>query len=316
MRPSPEALAARRAGGAARVVLEALPALDGAARRPEGAVPLNALTVDVEDWYQSCVDLDAPISGRVVRNVGRLARLLDAAGVKATFFVQGRVAEAYPGLVRELADAGHEIQSHGHSHRPLWALTRDELRRELADARRAVEDACGQRVTAFRAPDFSIRESNLWALEALAEAGFEVDSSIFPGYSRRYGIRGWARAPQRLRLASGAELLEVPVAIWPVAGVPVPVAGGGYLRALPPRLVRHGIRAIRAEGRPAVLYCHPYELNPRELDDYRGEVGRRRRLSQGLGRGAFATRLTRLLREFPFGRLDEALRSWGVAPSR
>lgn len=275
--------------------------------------------MDVEDWYQSCVDLDAPISERVVRNVDRMLDLLDVVGVKGTFFVQGRVAETFPGLMQELVAAGHELQSHGYSHRALYAMSRRELRRELEYAKKTVEDASGERVWAFRAPDFSILRSNLWALEVLAEVGFEVDSSVFPARSARYGIAGWELGPQRLPLANGREILEVPVAIWPVAGVRLPIAGGGYWRVLPRPLLERGIRAIRDSHRPVIVYCHPYEFSPRELDDYRGEISWSRRVSQSFGRSAAMKRFARVMSTLPFGRFDDTLRCWGLperAPRR
>jgi polysaccharide deacetylase family protein (PEP-CTERM system associated) len=309
--PEAAEIASLSTGGPA-VEVEARSVLPGLGEDGPGSSRLNAFTVDVEDWYQSCVDTSAAISERVVGNVHRIVELLEEARVKGTFFVQGRVAEAYPSLVGELASLGHEIQSHGYSHRSLAGMTRDELRRELDYARKTVEDACGTEVTAFRAPDFSILESNLWALELLAEAGFAVDSSIFPGRLRRYGIAGWAPGPQRLVLRSGAEILEVPVAVWNVRGLPVPVGGGGYLRLFPLAVIKRGMAAIRAEGRPVIAYCHPYEFNPRELDDYRGAVTRRRRLSQGLGRGAAVDRMKTLLQSYRFGRLDDALGSWDI----
>lgn len=283
-------------------------------RQARDSARLSAFTVDVEDWYQSCVDLDAPISERVVRNVDRILGLLDAKGVKGTFFVQGRVAETFPRLMQDLVSQGHEIQSHGHSHRPLYAMNREELRREFEYSVKTVEDACGERVTAFRAPDFSVLRKNLWALEVLAEAGFEVDSSIFPARAPRYGIEGWELGPHRVGFPSGAEILEVPVAIWPVAGVRLPVAGGGYFRVLPGTLLERGMRAIQESDRPMIMYCHPYEFDPRELDDYRGEISRRHRLSQSSGRAASVRRMARLLDNLPFGRFDETLRSWGLQP--
>jgi len=280
---------------------------------------LSAFTVDVEDWYQSCFDLDAPISERVVRNVHRILALLDAVDVKGTFFVQGRVAEAYPQLLQTLVAEGHELQSHGYSHRSLHAMTRRELRRELEYAKKTVEDASGERVWAFRAPDFSIGRSNLWALEVLSELGFEVDSSLFPARAARYGIPGWELGPHRLGLADGGEILEVPVAIWPVAGMRLSVAGGGYWRVLPRAVLERGIRAIIASDRPVVLYCHPYEFSPREFDDYRREVPWSRRVSQSLGRAAAVDRFAQLMNTFPFGRFDETLRAWSLperAPRR
>lgn len=273
---------------------------------------LSAFTVDVEDWYQSCFDLDAPISERVVRNVERMLGLLDALDVKGTFFVQGRVAETYPALMQLLVAEGHELQSHGYSHRSLYTMSRRELWRELEYAKKTVEDASGERVWAFRAPDFSIRGSNLWALEVLSEVGFEVDSSLFPARSPSYGIPGWELGPHRLSLANGGEILEVPVAVWPVAGLRLPVAGGGYWRVLPRPLLERGIRAIRDSGRPVILYCHPYEFSPRELDDYRREIPWSRRLSQSFGRAASMKRFARLMSTFRFGRFDDTLRCWGL----
>ena len=273
---------------------------------------LSAFTVDVEDWYQSCVDIDAPITQRVVRNVDRILELLGELGVKGTFFVQGRVAETFPSLMADLVAAGHEIQSHGYSHRPLYSMNRAELRRELEYAKGTVEDASGTRVNAFRAPDFSILSSNLWALDVLAAVGFEIDSSLFPTRSSRYGLPGWELGPHRLGLPSGAELLEVPVAIWDIGAARVPVAGGGYYRALPGAVLERGVRAIRDSQRPVVMYCHPYEFNPRELDDYRDAIPTRQRLTQSIGRGAAMKRIERLLRTFPFGRFDATLSSWGL----
>src|SRR5215210_7529996 len=169
--------------------------------RPAEGEPVAAFTVDVEDWYQSSVDYDAPITERVVRNVERLLAVLDEAGIWGTFFVQGLVAEKFPKLVASLVDQGHEVQSHGYSHRPLFKMTPRELRNELDRARKTVEDAAGRAVTSFRAQDFSIVRSNLWALDVLSDVGFEIDSSIFPLRTKRYGISGWEVAPHVLRLA-------------------------------------------------------------------------------------------------------------------
>jgi len=274
------------------------------------AAPQCALTIDVEDWYQSCVDFDVPISGRVVRNTDRLLRVLDEHEVKATFFVQGMVAEAFPGLVRRLLAEGHDVQSHGHSHRPLFAMTPDQLRSELSKARTAIEDACGARVTMFRAPDFSIVRENLWALEVIAEAGFEVDSSIFPMAMRRYGIADWDPAPQVLSLPEGLRLTEIPVSVVTIRRWRFPVAGGGYFRALPLAVLERALRRILARGRPAVVYCHPYEFNPEELADYRRVVPWRSRMSQGLGRRRLVSRLQGLFERLMFGRLDEVLHAW------
>src|SRR5947208_16141040 len=219
-------------------------------RRPKNdRAPVAAFTVDVEDWYQSCIDYDAPITDRVVRNVDRILAVLDDFRVKGTFFVQGRVAEAFPELLQQLVSEGHEIQSHGYSHRPLHAMNRRELRDELERARSTVEDAAGTAVTAFRAQDFSIHSQNLWSLEVLADVGFTVDSSIFPMRTHRYGISAWPLGPHQVELASGDELLEVPVAVWDRGRIRLPVGGGGYFRVAPATLLERALRTI-ADQRP------------------------------------------------------------------
>jgi polysaccharide deacetylase family protein (PEP-CTERM system associated) len=274
--------------------------------------PQVAFTVDVEDWYQSCVDVEAPITDRVVGNVDRILELLDECSVKGTFFVQGRVAETFPRLVEGLVRQGHEVACHGYSHRPLFDMNTSQLRDELERAKHTVEDAAGVQVTAFRAQDFSILTRNLWALEVLADVGFTIDSSIFPMRTPRYGIANWELAPQRIQLRNDASILEVPVAVWKIRRWRIPVAGGGYFRLFPPALVARALRAIAAENRPPIIYCHPYEFNPRELDDYRGSIPTSLRVSQGLGRNLFAQRVRILLGSMCFGRFDDVLASWGL----
>ncbi len=283
-----------------------------AAGRTTGS-PVAAFTVDVEDWYQSSFDFDAPISDRVVGNVQRLLGLLDAHGVKATWFVQGLVARRFPSLVRTLVDEGHEVQSHGHTHRPLFHMDRAALRAELDAARKSVEDASGQAVTAFRAPDFSIVRDNLWALEVLADSGFRVDSSVFPVRTRRYGIAGWQLGPQQLEFPGGARLLEIPVAAWEAGRFRVPTGGGGYFRLLPLPALVGALRSCVARGRPPVLYFHPYEFNSRELDEFRDRVPWPVRFHQGFGREALTRRVRGVLEALPFGRLDAVLAAGGLA---
>lgn len=279
--------------------------------RPAGR-GLSAFTVDVEDWYQSCIDFDAPITERVVKNVDTILELLDECGVKGTFFVQGLVAETFPKLPALLVSEGHEVQSHGYSHRPLFEMTRTQLRHELERARATVEDASGTRVTAFRAQDFSVVRENLWAVDVMAEVGFEVDSSIFPMRAGRYGIAGWPVAPHFLHTDNGGRILEVPVAVLGQGRWRFPVAGGGYFRVLPRAFLERGLRSIVDSGRPAVVYCHPYEFSTQELSDYRGRVSRRIRLSQNLGRASFPGRLRKLLGALRFGRFDDVLAAWGL----
>jgi polysaccharide deacetylase family protein (PEP-CTERM system associated) len=273
--------------------------------------PRNAFTVDVEDWYQSCVDYDAPITDRVVRNVDRILAVLDDCDLKGTFFVQGMVAEAFPELVSSLTADGHEVQSHGYSHRPLHSMNRRQIRTELERAKKAVEDAAGTEVFAFRAQDFSIGASNMWVLEALANAGFDVDSSIFPTRAHRYGIRGWPLQPHMISFNGGPKILEVPVAVWPLGPLRLPVAGGGYFRLLPRRLLEIGFASIERSERPVVIYCHPYEFSSDELASF-PEVSRWRRASQGMGRKSFPEQMRLILRNGTFGRFRDVLRVWNL----
>jgi polysaccharide deacetylase family protein (PEP-CTERM system associated) len=280
-------------------------------RPTDPTLPEHAFTVDVEDWYQSCLDYDAPITERVVRNLDRTLAVLDEVGIKGSFFVQGRVAETFPDAVATLVAEGHEVQAHGYSHRPLFAMNREELREELTRAKETVEDAAGTRVNAFRAQDFSIVASNLWALDTLAAVGFEIDSSVFPMRSRYYGVPGWELGPHRVIVDGESRLLEVPVAIWSFGRLRFPVAGGGYFRVLPTKVLGRGLRSIAGSGRPGIIYCHPYEFNDSELDEY-PDISRRLRLSQGVGRGRFTDRVRRLLRTFRFGPLSDVLAAWGI----
>ena len=291
-------------GGVRTVAAECL-------RPTDPSAPRHAFTVDVEDWYQSCIDFDAPINDRVVRNVDRILEMLSRTNVRGTFFVQGMVAEALPRMVEALVREGHEVQSHGYSHRPLNRMNQAALRDEVERAKKTVEDAAGTSVTAFRAQDFSVLGSNLWALETIAGVGFEIDSSIFPMQSARYGIGGWTLAPHHVNLSGGVRLLEVPVAIWARGSLRVPVAGGGYFRVLPEAVLERAIRSIDTAGRPAVIYCHPYEFAPDELAGYHN-LPWKLRVSQGLGRSRFEARMSKLLRNVPFGSLRDVLDAWSV----
>lgn len=279
---------------------------------PLSGGPLCAFTVDVEDWYQSSVDFDAPITERVVKNTERILEILDRRNIKGTFFVQGRVAETFPKLLQQLVEEGHEIQSHGYSHRPVNKMEKKELIIELELARKTVEDACGVQVTAFRAPDFTIDSENIWALEVLLETGFTIDSSIFPMRTHRYGISGYPTTPQRVQLPSGANILEVPVAIWSSGKVRLPVAGGGYFRLIP-EIVLEKFFASMMTRQPVVIYCHPYEYNPHDMDEYhRMNVSKAFLFTQGLGRTSYGKKIDYLFQRLPFGRFDQVLETWRI----
>lgn len=263
----------------------------------------HALSVDVEDWPQSTLDHALPITERAVTNTRRMLDLFARYDVRGTFFVLGRLARKFPHIVSEIADAGHEIASHGYSHKPVYSLGPKAFTEELDHSVKLLEDICGCRVTGYRAPDFSITPDSLWALDILAERGMEYDSSIMPVRMRRYGIGGFPRGIQRL--PSG--LVEVPLSTVSWMGRRWPVAGGGYLRLYPYQVTSHAVRRLEAEGHPAIVYLHPYELDTSELRELDLPIPARTRFTQGAGRKHIASRLARLFSEFRFGRVSETV---------
>src|SRR5262245_17779047 len=200
---------------------------------------VNAMTIDVEDYYHvtavdQYVSRDAweRYPSRVRENTERLVDLFDQMGIRATFFVLGWVAERFPDLVRRIAARGHELGSHSHWHRLVYDLTPEAFRADLRRSRDAIEAAAGVRVTAFRAPRYSITKQSLWALDVLVEEAFSCDSSVFPVRHDRYGIPDAPRHPHEIVRPCGP-LWEVPTATVPWAGLNVPIAGGGYFRHFP-----------------------------------------------------------------------------------
>lgn len=272
----------------------------------------GVFTVDVEDYFHVTAfeggiarDRWGEFPSRVVKNTHRVLDLLARHDVRGTFFVLGWVADRYPELVREIHAAGHEIGSHSYWHRRIYQQTPEEFRRDLQQSRDVLTDLIGQRVVAYRAPCFSIIRESLWALEVLAEEGFEVDSSIFPIHHDRYGIPDSQRAPHRI-VTSAGPLWQFPLATHRIAGLNVPVSGGGYFRALPVRWTIRSLAAIRRQtGHPFVFYIHPWELDP-EQPRLRAS-SKTARLRHYLNLASTEQKLDQLLRRFSFGRLDQAV---------
>jgi polysaccharide deacetylase family protein (PEP-CTERM system associated) len=275
------------------------------------------MTVDVEEHFQVSAfegsirrEDWSRMSSRVEQNTSRLLDLFDGGGVKATFFVLGWVGEQCPRLVRAIAERGHEIASHGYSHRLIYAQSPAEFRDETERSRRILEDACGHRLEGYRAASFSIRGSNLWALDVLAESGFRYDSSLFPVVHDRYGIPGAPRRIHRLRTPSGAELVEVPPTTVRVGPMTLPVAGGGYLRLYPRWLTRWAIgRLNRRESMPAMVYVHPWEVDPEQPPMHGPAVSRFRHYT---GLRGTADKLRDLMARFRFGPVREVIALAGI----
>jgi len=267
----------------------------------------HVITVDVEDWYQSTVDAAAPISDRFCKSTRAVMEAMAKRGVKGTFFVLGLAAEKNPSIVRELAAAGHEVQSHGYGHVEVFKLTEDQFRQDLLRAKGLLEDLIGRPITGFRAPSFSIDHRTPWAFDVLAQTGHRYDSSIFPMQMRRYGVKGFALVPQIVTTPFGAQLVEAPVAVAEFAGRRWPVGGGGYFRLWPYGLLRRAFAGLVRQQRPGVVYFHPYEYDADEMAYYKDQLSLKLRLHQGLGRKGFPRKVDCFLRDFRVVTLGELL---------
>jgi polysaccharide deacetylase family protein (PEP-CTERM system associated) len=265
---------------------------------------VSAFSVDVEDYFHvegfrhvvDPADWDS-MEQRVEPNTRRLLDLLDESGTRATFFVLGWVAERRPGLVADIHAAGHELAIHGYDHRPITAMTPAELRADIRRAKGIVEDAVGAPVLGYRAPTYSVVRDTMWALDVMIEEGLGYDSSIFPIVHDRYGIPDAARYPWTETRKVG-ELVEFPVSTVRLLGRNLPFVGGGYLRLLPMPWVRWGMRRVTGvERRPAMLYVHPWEIDPGQPVL---EVPRLARVRHYRGLERVEDRLRGLLREFRF----------------
>lgn len=272
----------------------------------------GAFTVDVEDYFQvdafaDCIDPGAwdGFTPRVTRNTRELLDLLDSRGVKGTFFVLGWVARREPGLVREIAARGHEVASHGMSHQRVVTQTPAVFRAETRDSKRLLEDQVQAPVIGYRAATYSITRESLWALDILVEEGFRYDSSIFPIRHDRYGIPDATIRPHRLVTPQGQELAEFPLSVAHVAGLNLPVSGGGYFRLLPYAVTAWGLRRVLAAGRPVVFYLHPWEIDPGQPRVAGARL--RSRFRHYLNLRRTRARLERLLGDFRFGTMRDCL---------
>jgi len=274
-------------------------------------VALNALTVDLEEYFQVSnfkklidrADWDT-LPSRVIEPTHRLLDLFDETDNKATFFALGWIAERNPKLLRTIADRGHEIACHGYGHELVYELGPERFRGDLKRAQAVIEDATGCAVRGYRAPSYSITKASLWALPILIEEGFDFDSSIFPVRHPRYGIPDFARWPVRLGFGDGVSIREFPLTTLSLGLFNLPLAGGAYLRFLPPALFRWGVARLEAAGRPTVLYVHPWEIDP---DQPRQPVSRRVRVNHYHNLDAAEARLRGLLERFEFHSLGDVL---------
>ncbi|MBX7499831.1 DUF3473 domain-containing protein [Qipengyuania sp. YG27] len=268
---------------------------------------VNGLSVDVEDWFQvgafentiSRGDWDG-LELRVGDNVARILDLFDGAGVKATFFTLGWVAERNKPAMRAIVERGHELASHGYDHTRVFTFTRAQFAEDIARARAILEDAGGQEVTGYRAPSFSIDARNRWAHEVLAEHGYAYSSSVAPVVHDHYG---WREAPRfAFNPVAGSDLVEIPVTTALFRGRRLAAGGGGFFRVLPYGFSRWAIRQVNREGRPAVFYFHPWEVDPGQPRV--AEAPLRSRLRHYTNLARMEGKLSTLLGDFAWGRMD------------
>lgn len=275
---------------------------------PDRSPIVNGLSVDVEDWFQVGAfenviergDWDA-IKTRVESNVDRIIDLFAKADVKGTFFTLGWVAKRHPAMIRRIAEAGHEIASHGYDHARVFTFERSEFAEDIRIAREILEDCSGQKVIGYRAPSFSIDQRTPWAFLELAKQGYVYSSSVAPVAHDHYG---WPQAPRfAFRPIPWSEIIEVPVTTAMLGGKRVAAGGGGFFRVLPYAFSRWAIRQVnRREERPAVFYFHPWEIDPDQPRVPNAPMRSKFRHYTGLEQ--MAGKLADLVHEFRWGRMD------------
>jgi polysaccharide deacetylase family protein (PEP-CTERM system associated) len=270
----------------------------------------NALSVDVEDWFQvgafesviDRADWDAK-EQRVERNTDAVIALFAESGVKATFFTLSWVAERYPGLIRRIVAQGHEIASHGCDHKRVFQMDARAFADDVTRSKKCLEDAGGVAVTGYRAPNFSIDQRTPWAHAALAEAGYAYSSSVAPLHHDHYG---WPEAPRfAYRPLADSALIEIPVSTVQVLGRNFAAGGGGFFRLLPYELSRWAVRRVNEEDRPAIFYFHPWDMDPGQ--PFVANAPIRSKLRHYPNLGAMAKKLSWLARDFEWGRADEVV---------
>ncbi|MBS0369730.1 MAG: DUF3473 domain-containing protein [Proteobacteria bacterium] len=267
----------------------------------------NALTIDVEDYFQVSAlaphfpkDVWDDTPCRVERNVQRILEMLHEEGAKATFFTLGWIAERYPMLIRLIAAEGHELASHGYGHERASAQTPEAFLADIKLAKVVLEDIASCQVSGYRAPSFSIGQSNPWAHACIEEAGYRYSSSVYPVKHDHYGVPDAPRFPYVV----GRGLVEIPISTVRQFGRNWPVGGGGYFRLLPYFVSSWGIRKVNeADGKPAIFYFHPWEIDPGQPVVSQASAKTRFRHYVNLSRTE--ARLQRLLGDFAWGRMDE-----------
>lgn len=268
----------------------------------------NAMTIDVEDYFQ--VSAFAPhisrdswpsLACRVEANMDRILGLLDSAGIKATFFTLGWIAERYPAMVRRVVEQGHELASHGYGHERASDLTAEGFKEDIGRSKALLEEIGGQAVLGYRAPSFSIGTDNLWTLDTLLQAGYRYSSSIYPIRHDHYGMPD---APRFAFYPNGeGSLLELPITTVRLMNRNLPAGGGGYFRFFPYALSRWLMQRVnQRDGKSAIFYFHPWELDPGQPRQQ--NIGMKTRFRHYVNLGRMESRLKALMRDFKWDRMD------------
>ena len=270
----------------------------------------NALTIDVEDYFQVenfKNEIKASdwlkFESRVERNTHTVLEILKSAGVKATFFVLGWTAERYPGIVKMIYEAGHEIASHGYAHQLVYEQTPEAFREDVKKAKKILEDIIQEPVLGYRAPTFSITEVSRWAFGILAEEGFMYDSSIFPARRAKGGFAQAQRYPHKI---SNGRMWEFPISTSMVFGKSIPFSGGGYFRLFPYWFVKKAICRINSEGKPVIVYVHPWEF---DIEQPKIRSSRVNNFKHYVNISKTEGKLKQLLRDFEFTSIIDILRA-------
>ena len=276
-------------------------------------MPNYIFSVDVEDWFHILDVPSAPalaewsgLPSRVERNFSRLLDIFSEHQVQVTCFVLGWVGERFPQLVKDAVARGHEIASHGYAHRLVYEQTRGEFYEDVHRARLLLEDIAGVPVVGYRAPGFSTTSETPWFFEALAEAGYQYDSSIFPAHRAHGGIPDARRDPYRV---NGDGILELPITVANFMGRGMCFFGGGYLRFFPYWLIASKVKEVAASGRPVVFYIHPREIDP---EHPRLPMSASRAFKSYVNLESTEPKLRRILREFPVTTFQKVISNYSL----
>ena len=275
---------------------------------------INALTIDVEEFFQihalsETVSIEDWINypSQVEANTQIILDILEKASVKATFFCLGWVGRKCPSLIKKIANARHEVASHGDMHQVIYSQDRKTFRQDIVESKKLLEDITGKPVLGYRAPTYSITEKTIWALDELEQAGFKYDSSIFPIHHDNYGIPSAPRFPYKIE---GRNLAEFPISTIRFGKLNLPISGGGYFRLFPYLITKAGLMTIENTGNPFVFYIHPWEFNPGNPKVEGLSTLSRFRSYINLSRTK--PRYEKLVKDFSFSTMENSLKDLGL----